>query len=214
MIAFLAFLAKPAIAGLVKWAIGAAVTYFVAKPVIEKWGSTPNNRAEKLGITNEDALGYAQANRKDKLKFVQEKAEELNEELKEEIEKLKEEINKLEKRLLKETEEWKDPNNTPAEKAQKFAIMQNTQGELESKRKEKKSKEQEIKKNDKEVASMFDELTKGAEKLTEIQLKNKNNAPDLGSWLNWGIIAIGVITAVLIVKFIFGIFKKFNKEIT
>ncbi|CAG8781728.1 20406_t:CDS:2, partial [Racocetra persica] len=41
-----ALLAKPAIAGLLKFVIGAGLAYFTAKPVIERWGSTPANRAE------------------------------------------------------------------------------------------------------------------------------------------------------------------------
>jgi len=35
----------PAFLGVVKFAIGAGLAYLAAKPMIERWGSTPANRA-------------------------------------------------------------------------------------------------------------------------------------------------------------------------
>lgn len=212
MVAFFALLAKPAIAGLIKWGIGALVTYSIAKTGIEAFGSTPNNRAEKLGVSNQDIHDYSRKDKQDKLDFLKEKYEERCKETKEENEKLREDLKKLEKRLLTEMEEWKDELD-PAEKARKLATMKETQGEIEGVKGQIKKNDNQIKQDEKDIAKVFDELSKGAEKLSIEQTKAKNNAPDLGSWLNWGIITIGVITAVLIVKFIFGMFKKFNKEI-
>lgn len=208
----LIFLAEPAIAGVMKWAIGAAVTYFVAKPMIEKWGSTPNNRGAQFDINPQDIHDYARKDKQGKLDYVKEKTEERNKELQDENDKLRADINKLEQRKIREAQDWKNETD-PAEKARKLATMEATQKEIDAATSQLKKNEREIKSNHQEVTKIFDELSKGAEKLTEAQIKAKNNAPDLGSWLNWGIIAIGVITAVLIVKFIFGMFKKFNKEI-
>lgn len=209
----LVFLAKPAIAGLIKWGIGAAVTYFVAKPVIEKWGSTPNNRGADLGITPQDIHDYARKDKEGKLNYVKEKNEERNKELQDENEKLKEDINKLEKQLLTETKDWQEETD-PTEKARKLVTMQSTQKEIDSAKSQIKKNEREMREREKEVAKIFDELSKGAEKLTEAQIKANNNRPDLGSWLNWGIIAIGVVIAILTVRFIFSFFKKWNKEVT
>jgi hypothetical protein len=105
IMAILALLANPAVAGIIKFVIGATLTYFAAKPLIEKWGSTPNNRAADAGVTNRDIYEYSRKNKKEKLDYLKEKNEERNKELKEENEKLKEDIKKLEKRLLKETED-------------------------------------------------------------------------------------------------------------
>ncbi|WNE40177.1 MAG: Ribonuclease Y [Mycoplasmataceae bacterium] len=208
----LIWLAEPVVASLVKWAIGATVTYFLAKPAIERFGSTPANRANDLGITQEDALDYANKNRKEKLEHAKQQSEELNKELKEENEKLKENIKKLEQRLLTETEDWKNEQDE-GERKRKFAVMQNTKGELDSARGQLKKNEQEIKNSNKKVLDMYDELSKGAEKLTIEQFKAKNNRPDLGYWSTWIILAIAVISAVMAVKFIFGLFKKLGKEI-
>ena len=210
--AFLALLAKPAIAGLLKFVIGAGLTYFAAKPIIERWGSTPNNRAAEAGISNRDVYEYSRKSKKEKLDYLKEKSEEKNKELKEENEKLKEEIKKLEKRLLKETEEWKNETD-PTEKAKKLATMEATQKELNDAKSQLNKNESIIKKNETDIAKLYDELSKGAEHLTEEQIKSKNNSPDLSSWLNWGIIAVAVIIAILIVKFIFSLFKKLGKGI-
>jgi hypothetical protein len=210
--AFLALLAKPAIAGLLKFVIGAGLAYFAAKPIIEKWGSTPNNRAAEAGISNRDVYEYSRKSKKEKLDYLKEKSEEKNKELKEENEKLKEEIKKLEKRLLKETEEWKNETD-PTEKAKKLAIMEATQKELNDAKSQLNKNESIIKKNEADIVKLYDELSKGAEHLTEEQIKSKNNYPDLNSWLNWGIIAVVVIVAILIVKFIFSLFKKLGQGI-
>ena len=210
--AFLALLAKPAIAGLLKFMIGAGLTYFAAKPVIERWGSTPNNRATEAGISTRDIYEYSRKSKKEKLDYLKEKFEEKNKEIKEENEKLKEEIKKLEKRLLKETEEWKNETD-PTEKAKKLATMESTQKELNDAKSQLSKNESIMKKHESDITKLYDELSKGAETLTEEQIKSKNNAPDLNAWKNWGIIAICVIVAILIVKFIFSLFKKLTQGI-
>ncbi|KAF9958341.1 hypothetical protein BGZ65_001510 [Modicella reniformis] len=57
--------------------------------------------------------------------------------------------------------------------------MEVTQKEIDSATSQLKKNEREIKSNHQEVTKIFDELSKGAEKLTEAQIKSKNNAPDL-----------------------------------
>lgn len=206
-----AFLAKPAIIGLIKFVTGLTVTYFTAKPLIEKWGGTPINRAAELGISPEDALEYAQKNKKNKLKHAKEKAEERNKELKEENEKLKEDLKKLEQRKLKEQEDWKNEQNE-GERKRKFAILQNTEAEIKDKRSEIKKNEQEIKKNEKEVLDMYDELADGAEKLTIEQMKAKNSRPDVGYWFNWIVIVCCGIFAVYLINWAFAWLKEMKKK--
>ena len=91
--------------------------------------------------------------------------------------------------------------------------MEATQKELNEAKSQLNKNESIIKKNETDIAKLYDELSKGVEHLTEEQIKSKNNSPDLNSWLNWGIIAVAVIVAILIVKFIFSLFKKLTQGI-
>jgi len=206
----MAFLA--ALLPIIKVVAWPLVTYFLAKPIIEKWGSTPNNRAVEAGISPREVYEYSRKSKQEKLDYLKEKSEERNKELQEANEKLKEEIKKLEKRLLQETEEWKNESD-PTEKAKKLATMEATQKELNEAKSQLNKNESIIKKNETDIAKLYDELSKGVEHLTEEQIKSKNNSPDLNSWLNWGIIAVAVIVAILIVKFIFSLFKKLTQGI-
>src|ERR1700748_484714 len=101
MVAFLAILAKPAIAGLVKFAIGAAITYFAAKPVIERWGSTPANHLQEIGVPKTQQYEDAKKYKEDKKKFFDEK----NEKVLEELDELKKKLDKLEKQKTQQTQE-------------------------------------------------------------------------------------------------------------
>jgi len=77
--------------------------------------------------------------------------------------------------------------------------------------KEIKVKERQIQQNNKEIERIFDDLGK-TPNLTQEQFQSHSNTPNLKSWMNWGIIAIVVIATILIVNFIFGLFKKTKKS--
>ena len=209
--AFLALLAKPAIAGLLKFVIGAGLTYFAAKPIIERWGSTPANRAEQLRIPRDRLYEDYKKFREDKKKYLQERNEEHNKQLLDELAELKKKLEKLEKQKTKQAQEVTSESD-PTEKAKKIAAMQDTDKEIIQIKKEISDKERQIEKNNKELEKVFDDISKFPN-LTEEQLVAKSNTPDLGAWKNWGIIAICVIVAILVVKFIFSLFKKLTQGI-
>jgi len=117
---FLAFLAKPAIVGLVKFAIGAGVAYFATKPIINRWGSTPANRLQDLGVPKTQQYEDAQKYKEDKKKFFDEK----NEKTLEELDELKKKLEKLEKQKTQQAKELSEVDeNDPTEKAKKSSCI-------------------------------------------------------------------------------------------
>jgi len=180
--AFLALLAKPAIAGLLKFVIGAGLAYFAAKPVIERWGFTPANRAEQLGVPRDRLYEDYKKFREDKKKYLQERNEEHNKQLLDELAELKKKLEKLEQQKTKQTQEISEESD-PTEKAKKVVAMQDTEKEISQLKKEIADKEKQIEKNNKELEKVFDDIGK-LPNLTEEQLISKSNAPDLGAWKN------------------------------
>jgi predicted RNase H-like nuclease (RuvC/YqgF family) len=180
--AFLALLAKPAIAGLIKFVIGAGLAYFAAKPVIERWGSTPASRAEQLGVPRDRLYEDYKKFREDKKKYLQERNEEHNKHLVDELAELKKKLEKLEKQKTKQAEEITNEND-PTEKAKKIAAMKDTEKEISRIKKEISDKEKQIEKNNKELEKVFDDIGKFPN-LTQEQLSAKSNTPDLGAWKN------------------------------
>src|SRR5688572_20612885 len=137
---FLALLAKPAIAGLIKFVIGAGLTYLAAKPMIERWGSTPANRAEQLGIPRDRLYEDYKKFREDKKKYLQERNEEHNKHLSDELTELKKKLEKLEKQKVKQAEEVSSESD-PTEKAKKIVAMKDTEKEIIRIKKEISDKE-------------------------------------------------------------------------
>lgn len=180
--AFLALLAKPAIAGLIKFVIGAGLTYFAAKPIIEKWGSTPGNRAEQLGIPRDRLYEDYKKFREDKKKYLQERNEENNKQLLDELAELKKKLEKLEQQKTQQAQEVANEKD-PTEKAKKIAAMQDTDKEITQVKKEISEKAKQIEKNNKELEKVFDDIGKFPN-LTQEQLVTKSNTPDLGAWKN------------------------------
>jgi len=180
--AFLALLAKPAIAGLIKFVIGAGLTYFAAKPIIEKWGSTPANRAEQLGIPRDRLYEDCKKFQEDRKKYLQERNEEHNKQLLDELAELKKKLENLEKQKIQQAKEISEEND-PTEKAKKMAAMQETDKEITKVKQEISEKEKQIEKNNKELEKVFDDIGK-IPNLTEEQLAAKSNTPDLGAWKN------------------------------
>lgn len=203
----LALLAKPAIAGLIKFVIGAGLTYLAAKPIIERWGSTPANRAEQAGVPKTQLYEDAKKRREDKKKYYEEK----NKEVLSELAELKKQLEKLEKQKTKQAQEIIDETD-PTEKNKKIAALKDIEKEMAEIRRQIKDKEKQIEQNNKEIEKVFDDIG-NTSNLTEEQFMAKSNSPDLGAWKNWGIIAVCVIVAILIVKFIFSLFKKLTHGI-
>jgi predicted nuclease with TOPRIM domain len=190
-----------------KWLVGAAVTYFVAKKGIETFGNTPSNSLADLGIPKAQQYEDAKKLKKDKRKFF----EELNEETKKEIEELYKKVETLEEQKTQIAEKLTNAQNE--EDKDKFtAQIKSIQEELKEAKASISKKEREIKERDSKIEETFKPIG-NPDKITEEQFVANSNAPSLNSWLNWGIIAIGIITAVLAVRLIFAAFKKFNKEI-
>ncbi|KLL03783.1 MAG: hypothetical protein MRECE_9c042 [Mycoplasmataceae bacterium CE_OT135] len=205
---FWAFLAKA-----VPWIIGGLVTYFTAKPLIEKWGSTPAIRAESLGIPRERLHNDYQEYRRDKTKYLKERNEENNKHLLDELDKLKEKLDKLEKQKVKQAEEVQAESD-PQEKAKKVAVMKETEKEISNVKKEIKEKEKQIESNNKELEKVFADLSKGSPAvISEEQLVARSKAPDLGAWKNWGIIAFCVVIGIIIVKVVYGLLSKLTKGV-
>jgi predicted RNase H-like nuclease (RuvC/YqgF family) len=176
---FLALLAKPAIAGLIKFVIGAGLAYFAAKPVIERWGSTPANRAEQLGVPRDRLYDDYKKFREDKSKYLKERNEEHNKQLLDELAELKKKLEKLEKQKIKQVQEANNESD-PTEKAKKLALAQDTEKEITQTKKEISDKEKQIEKNNKELEKVFDDIGKFPN-LTQEQLTSKSNSPDLGA---------------------------------
>ena len=195
----------------IPWIIGGLVTYFTAKPLIEKWGSTPAIRAENLGVPRERLYNDYQEYRRDKTKYLKERNEEQNKHLLDELDKLKEKLDKLEKQKTKQAEEIKTESD-PTEKAKKIAALKETEKEISSVKKEIKDKEKQIEKNNQELEKVFADLSKGSPNIvTEEQLVARSKAPDLGAWKNWGIIAFCVVIGIIIVKVIYGLLTRLTK---
>ncbi|CAG8619325.1 1161_t:CDS:2 [Ambispora gerdemannii] len=175
---FLTLLAKPAIAGLIKFVIGAGLTYFAAKPIIERWGSTPANRAEQLGVPKTQLYEDAKKRREDKKNYYEEK----NKEVLTELAELKKQLEKLEKQKTKQAQEIADESD-PTEKTKKIAALKDTEKEISGVQTQIKEKESQIAKNNKELEKVFDDIGNFSH-LTEEQFAAKSNSPDLGAWKN------------------------------
>ena len=195
MVAFLALLAKPAVTGLIKWGMGCAVAYFTAKPLVEKWGSTPANNLARNGIPEEQQYEDHKKWLADRKKYIEDKTDELFKDLKDRRDNLEEENKKLTRRL---------ENASPEDKAKFLEMIADNKREISS--------------INKTIAEEINKLTKNFETLgntplTYQQFQDKSKQTDLTSWWNWGIIVFCVVIAIILISFVKKILSKIASSV-
>jgi len=175
MVAFLAFLIKPAVVGLAKYAIGTLAFYFAAKKGIETFGSTPANRAEQqLGIPKDKLPEHRQKYLDDRKGYLDERQEAH----KKELDELYTKVQKLEEEKIQVATKINDSDISEEEKAKLFAQLASLDSQIKDFKGQIAKKEKEISNDEKAIDDLFKEIGKDTSLTTE-QVQNRGNTPDL-----------------------------------
>ncbi|CAG8747510.1 1943_t:CDS:2, partial [Cetraspora pellucida] len=168
----------------------AAGTY-LGKKVIDKFGDTPGNNLNKLGISPEQQLAEREKFLADQKKYFEEKTDELFGHLKEENKKLEESINQRNK-LIENTDD-------PAEKARLAELNKADRDQI-------RNNNRTISEHIKKISDNFNAL--GRQHLNQQQYAAASSQPSLSSYKNWIIITVVIILVIMVLRFIHGFLKK------
>ncbi|KLL04396.1 MAG: hypothetical protein MRERV_24c020 [Mycoplasmataceae bacterium RV_VA103A] len=177
---------------IVLWAGTVAAGTYLGKKVIDKFGDTPGNNLNKLGIDHQKQWEEHQKWMTDKNKYIEEKTDEFFKSQKDRLKALEEENKQLAEALEKETD--------PQKKAQILDQIKNNRVEMKEIRREIADHINQINKN-------FTEIGRQGFK-TQEQFTAHSQSPSLSSYKNWIIIVVVLILIIMVLKFIHGFLKK------
>ena len=177
---------------IVLWAGGVGGGIYLGKKVVDKFGDTPANNLNKLGIDHQKQWEEHQKWVADKNKYIEEKTDEFFKTQKDRLKSLEEENKRLAQSLENE--------NDPKKRAEILEQIKSNKVEMTDIRKEIADHINQINKNFTEIGK------KGFATLEQFQAHSQS--PSLSSYKNWGIIIVVSILVIMVLRFIHGFLKK------